>query len=511
MTTLVRTGTMLTARQDGSVHTLADAGVLVEGDTIAEIGAYDDLARRFPDAAPLGGRRDILIPGFVNAHHHVGLTPLQLGSPDMPLELWWITRMACRAVDPYLDTLYGAFDMVSAGITTVQHLHGWVPGTLAQVATASEAVLRAYADVGMRVSYCYAVREQNRLVYADDATFVASLPAPLRPPMQRWFERFRLSLDDMMALFTQLHARHGRAPRTRIQLAPANLHWCSDAALLRLADTAESHDVRLHMHLLETVFQKEYASRRSDGTTAVQHLHRLGLLGPRMTIGHGTWLTEAEIALVAETGTCICHNCSSNMRLRSGLAPLNRFRAAGITTAIGLDEAGINDDRDMWQEMRLVLRAHREPGMADTVPTCADVFRMATTGGAATTDFSGTIGTLAPGRAADLVLLDDTAIAGPFVDPLTPPLDALVQRARREHVHTVMCGGEVIFRDRVFSRTDQQAALQELHAQLQRALSEDETERRALSQALLPHVRRFYAGYVDLNGRQPLYRVSGMK
>ena len=142
----------------------------------------------------------------------------------------------------------------------------------------------------------------------------------------------------------------------------------------------------MHMHLLETAYQKEYAWRRG-GCTAVEYIDRFGLLGPRMTLGHGVWLNEKDIERLAETGTCVCHNCSSNFRLRSGVAALNHFEAKGINTAIGLDEAGINDDRDMLQEMRLVLRAHRVPGMGDEVPTMAQVLRMATVGGAKTTAF----------------------------------------------------------------------------------------------------------------------------
>lgn len=160
------------------------------------------------------------------------------------------------------------------------------------------------------------------------------------------------------------------------------------------------------MHLLETAYQKDYARRRGGGS-AVEHIDRFGLLGPLMTLGHGVWLNESDIHRLAETGICICHNCSSNFRLSSGVAALNAFEANGINTAIGIDEAGINDDRDMLQEMRMVLRAHRIPGMeADDVPTPAQVFRMATSGGAKTTAFGDTIGALEPGRGADLVLID---------------------------------------------------------------------------------------------------------
>jgi cytosine/adenosine deaminase-related metal-dependent hydrolase len=490
-----------------AIETVADGAVVQEDGVITALGTYEDLSRRYRDLPVIGTGRDILLPGFVNAHHHVGLTPLQLGSPDMPLELWWVTRMICRSVNPYLDTLYGAFDMIGSGITTVQHIHGWVPGTATAVAAVSAQVLRAYEDVGMRVSYCYAVREQNRLVYQDDAAFVASLPEALRGPMRRWFDRFRMSLDDMLGLFESLHAQHSAKRRTRIQLAPANLHWCSDTALDRLGQCAERHGVRLHIHLLETAYQKEYARRRTGGS-AVAHLGRFGLLHERMTLGHGIWLSEADIALVAEAGACICHNCSSNFRLRSGVAPLNAFAAAGITTAIGLDEAGINDDRDMWQEMRLVLRAHRTPGMGDDVPTVPQVFRMATEGGAQTTDFAGAIGEIAVGKAADLVLLDWDHIAGPYLDAETSLADAVIQRGKRGGVRTVLCDGAIIYDQSRITQVDQAAALAALHEELQRALSHDEMERRALSRALLPHVRAFYQGYIDPARHDPFYRTS---
>ena len=84
----------------------------------------------------IGTGNEILLPGFINGHHHVGLTPVQLGSPDMPLELWFVTRMVMRNLDLYLDTLYSAFEMIASGITTVQHIHGWMPGKLAEVRSA---------------------------------------------------------------------------------------------------------------------------------------------------------------------------------------------------------------------------------------------------------------------------------------------------------------------------------------------------------------------------------------
>ncbi|MDN3566820.1 amidohydrolase family protein [Paeniroseomonas aquatica] len=508
-TSLIRSRAMITRTLSATEwEEIADGALIQEDGIITATGTYDDLHRRHPTLAVVGTGREVMLPGFVNGHHHVGLTPLQLGSPDMPLELWFVTRMVARTLNVYLDTLYSAFEMIGSGITTVQHLHGWSPGRLPEVEARSAELIRAYEDIGMRVSYCLALRDQNRLVYGADQELVASLPPALRGPMQRWFDRFQLSLEDNLDLFRNLHRSHGARRRVKVQLAPANLHWCSDRALTAMAGLSREYDAPMHMHLVETAYQKEYARRRGGGT-AVEYLDRFGLLGPNLTIGHGTWLTARDIDRLAETGSCVCHNCSSNFRLRSGVAPLNRLEAAGINTAIGLDEAGINDDRDMLQEMRLVLRAHRVPGMDPAaVPQMAQVLRMATIGGARTTAWRDSLGTLEVGKGCDLSLVDWDGIAYPYLDPLTPLLDAVIQRAKSSAVRTVACDGEVIYQDGRFTRVDRDGALKQLHDELSHALSDDEVERRKLSKALLPHVQRFYADYIDPARHEPFYRPS---
>ena len=487
-----------------------NAGILIRDGLVAALGPLDSLRAQSPEAVVEGGAGFAVTPGFVNAHHHVGLTPLQLGSPDHPLELWFASRLALRDVDLELDTLYSAFEMIESGVTTVQHLHSRAPGSPEAVLAAADKVIGAYRMIGMRASYSMALRDQNRLVYEADRDFVARVPEALRPALVTYFERFTLALSEQVTIFDELLRRHGGGDRIRVQIAPANLHWLSDAALETAAHLAERTGLPVHMHVLETPYQKAYAVKRSGGS-ALAYLDRFGLLGPQFTIGHGVWMSEADIALAAERGVCVCHNCSSNFRLKSGVAPVNRFLAEAIPVALGIDEAGINDDRDMLQEMRLALRVHREPGIDSAHPSPAQVLRMATEHGARTTPFAGQIGRLSLGMAADCVVFDWRAVTWPYQDDALGFVDVLVQRAKARSVHSVMVGGEWIYRDGRFVKVDREAVLAEIAERLSRPRTQAEIERMGLARDVMPHVRSFYEGYLDGMGDDPHYRTSGRR
>ena len=502
-TTIVWGATVLTGFDDKGVPCLAkNAGIVCVDGLVKQVGPIDYLQQCHPAAELVGGPDFAVTPGFINAHHHVGLTPLQLGSADLPLELWFASRLALRDVDLHGDTLFSAFEMIASGVTTVQHLHSRAPGTPQDILAAAEKVISAYRQLGMRASYSMALRDQNRLVYEADQDFVARLPEELRPAMSAYFQRFTVPLEAQVEVFTELMRRYRHDPLIQIQVAPSNLHWLSDKALETAGELSHNSGAPIHMHVLETPYQKAYALKRTGGS-ALDYLNRIGLLGPKFTIGHGVWLSESDLELCAHTGSMICHNCSSNFRLKSGTAPLNRFRAHGIAVAIGIDEAGINDDRDMLQEMRLVLRAHREPGIDAPNPTPAEVLRMATEHGAATTPFAGRIGRLAPGMAADLVLFDWPAVTWPYQDAAIAFVDVLVQRAKAHAVHSVMIAGQWVYRGRRFTRVDRDAVLADIAEQLARPKTAAEVERMALARDVMPHVRRFYDAYLDAPAAPP--------
>ena len=476
---------------DGSPEILEDAAILISGAVIAAIGPAATLRRAHPGVQEIGGRGLVAIPGLINAHHHVGLTPFQLGARDQPLELWFPERLAMRDVDPRLDTLFSAFEMLASGVTTVQHLNSRAPGDTEAVIRRSDAIIGAYVELGMRASYSFALRDQNRMIYEADEIFVASLPEELRGPTAAYLAGFGLPLTEQISVFHTLRDRWAKAPLIGIQIAPSNLHWLSDAALESAARMAEQTGAPMHMHLLETPYQAEYARRRTGGS-ALAHVDSFGLVGPQLTIGHGVWMTPDDIGLLADRGGCLCHNCSSNLRLKSGTADLNGFLASGLPVAIGMDEAGINDDRDMLQEMRLVLTLHRGPGHATPGPTAAQVLRMATEHGAATTPFAGRIGRLAPGLLADIVLLDWRAVPWPHQDPGLALVDVLVRRAKTGAVRRVLVGGETVYLEGQFTRIDRDAVLEEIACALAAPRNKVELAMKHLAKALHGPVAEFY-------------------
>src|SRR5215208_2626454 len=241
----------VTGRDSGLV--LNDAAVFQENGTIVEIGPYADLSAKYQPDEILGSDQMVIMPGMVDAHHHVGLTPFQLGSPDPPLGLWFASRFAARTVDFYLDTLYSAFEQLESGITTVHHLTSRL-GPASDWSAAAERVLKAYEDIGLRVTFSLMVRDQNRLVYGPDDEFVASLPPEIASDIGEWLGSQAVPLETYLDLVADLLSRWGKngAERTRFQLTPANLHWCSDETLIRLKAWAAEHATGLHMHLLET-------------------------------------------------------------------------------------------------------------------------------------------------------------------------------------------------------------------------------------------------------------------
>lgn len=459
----------------GADALLTDSAIRVSGGDIAEIAPIADLARRFPDLPRQGGPGLIAMPGLVNGHHHSGITPLMHGVPFAPLEFWLPRFRAQRRVPLRLDTLYSAIEMLESGTTTVHHIHGGVAGAPEECHATAAAVLEAYAEIGMRTGFSFMIRDRNRITYEDDGLLLGALPSDVADWLGAQLKAEAIPVPDLMAFYAELRTRWGGSDLVRLNLAPANLHWCSDDALELIFGTARDAGAQVHMHLVETERQAQFALDR-HGHSAVQHLHALGCLGPNVTFGHGNWLDRRDLDLLAEHSCTICHNASSGLRLGSGIAPVNRMLERDLRVALGIDQSGINDDRDMLAEMKLVWALHRETGLWNARASTAQILRMATEHGAHTTGFGARIGRLEPGRAADIVLLDRAAIERPAVDSRTPLVDTLVLRAKSGAVRSVFVAGRQVVANGRVTGIDRDAVLAEIAAELQRPLSAAEAQ-----------------------------------
>jgi 5-methylthioadenosine/S-adenosylhomocysteine deaminase len=488
---------------DNSSQIIEDGAVFQRDGQIVEVGKYAALKSRYQADEEIGSSDFAVIPGLVNAHHHVGLTPFQLGIPDMPLETWIIARWAIRDVDPYLDTLYCAIQMIESGITTVMHNHGLsrLP-TGAGLYESSARIVDAYEASGMRVAFSVSHRDQNQLVYEDDESFLSTLPADLARRVRDHLRSRPVSLEDYLSLCAELFQRK-QSGRTKVFISPHNVHWCSDTLLREISDLARRLTTGVHIHLQETAYQKMYGTRNWS-KTPLAHLYDIGFLGPEVSCAHGVWLTESDMEILAETGTAICSNPSSNLRLKSGIAPLNTMLEKGVTVALGIDEAGINDDNDMLQEMRLAQKLHRIPGVSSASPTSHQILHLATANGAKVTFFGDQVGALEPGKRADVVLVSLERITEPYLHLDTSIVDALVYRGKGLDVDTVIVDGEVLLRNKRFTRLDKAEVIAKLKESLSAPLKPHEARRAELSRELLPYIQRWFEGW-ELGQGQPHY------
>ena len=186
------------------------------------------------------------------------------------------------------------------------------------------------------------------------------------------------------------------------------------------------------------------------------------------------------------------------------------YHRRGVTVGMGLDEAGINEDRDMLQEMRMALNVHRTPGMDEKdVPARTQVLRMATEHGGLTTAFGAEIGKLDQGRFFDAVLIDFDKAMHPFQDEDIAPLDAVIQRAKTKHVDSVIVGGDLVYEKGRFANLDRDEILDTIATVLSKPRTQDESHRRWLRDKVFHEVQKFYQNYLDDEpARVPFYGNS---
>ncbi len=468
--------------------------IAVRGGRIAAIDGSETLRARWPNARiePLPGC--LVLPGLVNAHQHGrGISQIQLGYSDDLLEIWINSRRGRGRLDPYPIAKLAALEMLANGTTTTVHAN-YAYGS-GDYEAEVRAALRAYDEVGIRVTMCIGAMDRGLVVYPPHETaFLAGLPAELRqwlgapgPPL------YAGDGAATVALMDRLLADYADHPRIRFCYGPAGPQWVSDRLMRQLVADAEAKALGLHLHALESPAQSAALGElHPDGTIA--HLDSLGALTARTVLAHGVWAGPGDIEMIARRDAIVVRNPGSNLRVRSGIAPLADYLEGGVRVAIGTDNTGLADDEDLLMELRLAdLLARPADWLGAAPPATADLLAMATVNGAAAAQLAPEVGTLEPGSTADLTAVSLDRVRTPYLDPDMPILEAFLARARGADVRLTMVDGRILYRDGAWIGTDRDEAME--HAARAAAAarrpqdSGDIARMRALRQHLIDHYR----------------------
>ncbi|PSN13787.1 cytosine deaminase [filamentous cyanobacterium CCT1] len=469
---------------------LTDAAIAIQADTILSVGAWDTLRDQYPQAEVLGSERFAVMAGLINAHHHSNGVPNSLqGVEDDFLELWLLANLGLRSQDTQLKTLLSIAQLLQSGVTTVVDVSR-ISGDTAACFDDLTARLKAYEQAGMRVALNPGANYQSYLVHEEDQAFLETLPSGLRQQLTEMVPMTSaLTPADYLALITDMVKRYQAHPHIDVWFGPPGPQWVGDELLVQIVEAAERLRTQVQTHALESLPEK-LIGPRFYGKSLIAHLKELGVLSPRFSIAHGTWLTEADVEIMAATGAAVSHNPSSNLRLRAGIAPLNAMLAGGVTVGLGMDGNTLGDDEDMFAEMRLAARLHRTPQLGHPAPSYRDIFAMATTSGAKLMGQADRIGKLAPGYQADVVLVNCDRLTWPWVAPDVDPLHLVLMRAKAMDVDTVLVGGKVVLRSGLPTGFDLQAVGQAIAAELEAQPAPH--QRRALVAELKPYLADWY-------------------
>ena len=396
--------------------TIADGVVVVEGGEITYVGTASD--------APPGQGEEVLdatgclvLPGLVNAHTHVSMTLLRGYADDLALEEWlggkiWPAEMRLRREDVYWGAMLGIVEMIRGGVTTFNDMYHYF-----------DAVADAALDAGIRAC-------------------VSGVLIGLIPGAD---EIFQQAVEFTAALKERAH------PRLVPMLAPHAPYSCPDELLVRTAEAAAELGVRLHIHVAET--EREVTDSLAEhGATPVGHLAQLGFFDVPTVACHCVHLTDEDIAILAERQVGIAHCPTSNMKLASGFARVADLLRAGACVGLGTDGAASNNNLDMFEEMMVgAVIAKGHAGNPEVV-SAVEMLAMATRGSAAALGLDHQIGTLAPGKKADIIVIDPWR---PHLQPLHNPISHLVYAARADDVRDVVIEGSLVLRDRQLTSLDE--------------------------------------------------------
>ncbi len=426
---LIENAAVLTMNAAGDIHW--PGWIRVDGDRITAVGEGTPSgevragAERIIDATHMA-----VVPGLINAHTHLSQTFMRGLGDDKPLLQWlkqvaWPLQAAMTAEDMRLASLLGLVENLKCGVTAANQHHK-LPGP-----TFADAALQAAKQVGLRF--------QLARSWVDLGAF-AEQPHVILAELERLHVDWQGAADDRIGI-----ANGPMAP------------WrCSDETMLRTVELARGWGVPTHIHVAEAQDEIDLMLER-NGMRHIEWLASLHLLGPDVQLVHCVHVSDAEIALIAESDATVVHCPTSNMYLASGIAPIPAMLRRGIPVALGSDGSASHNSQDLLETMKTAILLAKTGSGDATALVPMDVLRMATTAGARILNRSD-IGILAPGQKADITLID---LNKPHVMPVHHPDSALVYNCNGPDVRTVIVDGRVLLDNGLVTMLDEMALLAE--------------------------------------------------
>lgn len=436
-TLLIRNAVIMTMNKQDEI---LKGDVWIEGNRIVKVEAgINDRADRTIDA---GGK--VLLPGFVQTHIHLCQTLFRGRADDLALIDWlrkriWPMEAAHDDESVYFSAMLGLGELIRSGTTTILDM---------ETVHHTEAAFQAIQESG--------IRALSGKVMMDHGTEV---PLPLQ-------EKTEESLKESVRLLEQWHGAAGG--RIQYAFCPRFVVSCTEELLTGVRDLAERYGVKVHTHASEN--ETEIALVEAErGMRNVEYLDHIGLARPNLILAHSIWLDDNEKRIIRERGVKVTHCPGSNLKLASGIAEVPALLADGVHVGIGADGAPCNNNLDMFHEMRLTALIHKVKH-GPTVMNARTVLRMATMGGAYVLGLEEEIGSIEPGKLADLQLLDLNDFH------VFPSHDAdlysrVVYAATRGDVDTVIIDGEIVMKGKTVLTVDKEHVLKGADQALSRLLS----------------------------------------
>lgn len=422
---LVITGKYLLT-QDTKQTIINDGGIAIQNDRILETGTARDLLAKYSEAKVINEAHGLIMPGLVNTHTHAAMACFRGIADDLPLMQWlqeYIFPVEAKLTPNivYHSTLLSICEMIKSGTTSFCDMYLFAAD-----------VARAADDAGIRAWI-------GEVLY--------DFPSPNFGDLENGF------------IYTEeLFSKYAGHDRITITVDPHAVYTCSPDLLTRLGKLAEEKNALYVIHLSENQDELNTCMEKY-GASPVMHLENLGLLNTRVVADHCVMVSDDEIQLMAGRGVKVAHCLESNMKLASGIAPVVKMLDAGVTLGIGTDGSASNNDVDMFGEMSTVAKVHKAYNMDPTVMGAETVVNAATIGGATVLGAEKDIGSLEPGKKADLIVID---LNQPHLTPLYNPASHLVYAARGSDVIHSVINGKIVMQNRRLTMLDEAAILNKM-------------------------------------------------